>query len=86
MDMDERMERSGTYSAFRTSLDIGMGAVYIIIGVIVFNIRYFGTMELSATTAYIFGGMLVLYGAFRIYRGIAVILRRRKPNSPSNTE
>lgn len=77
MNIDERMEQSSTYSAFRTSLDVGMGAVYIIMGIAVFSLRYFGTVELPAATAYVLGGILVLYGGFRIYRGMSVIWRRR---------
>lgn len=75
------MEQSGTYSAFRTSLDIGMGAIYIVMGVILFSMRYFGAIELPPTSAYILGTVLALYGAFRIYRGLVVVLRRRKPGS-----
>ncbi|GAA4462269.1 hypothetical protein GCM10023093_08520 [Nemorincola caseinilytica] len=77
MNIDERMEQSSTYSAFRTSLDIAMGAIYIIMGIAVFSLRYFGTVELPAGTAYALGTILVLYGAFRIYRGITAMSRRR---------
>ncbi len=79
MNLDERMEQSGTHSAFRTSLDIGMGAIYIIMGIVLFSMRYFGAIELPPTTAYILGTVMILYGAFRIYRGMVVILRKRKP-------
>jgi|GEM_PF-1395576 len=77
MNLDERMEQSGTYSAFRTSLDMAMGAVYIIIGVVVFTMRYFGTVELPTGTSWALGGLLLLYGAFRIYRGLTAIWRKR---------
>lgn len=77
MNIDERMEQSSTYSAFRTSLDIGMGAVYVIMGIAVFSFRYFGTVELPAATAYALGSILVLYGGFRIYRGMVAVWRRR---------
>lgn len=79
MNIDERMEQSRTYSAFRTSLDIGMGAIYVIIGIVVFSIRYFGVVELSDTQAWILGSAMVLYGGFRIYRGMVAIWRRKKP-------
>ncbi len=77
MNLDERMEQSGTYSAFRTSLDIGMGAIYIIMGAIVLSIKYFGVVELSPTMAIFLGVLLLAYGAFRIYRGIIAITRRK---------
>jgi len=86
MNLDERMEQSPTYSAFRTSLDVGMGAVYIIMGVAVFSLRYFGTVELPASTAYVLGSIMVLYGAFRIYRGMKVIWTKRKPGTRSRGE
>lgn len=79
MNIDERMEQSKTYGAFRTSLDIGMGAIYVIIGIIVFSVRYFGVVELSSTQAWILGSAMVLYGGFRIYRGTVAIWQRKKP-------
>ncbi|MBL7691016.1 MAG: hypothetical protein JNM41_05455 [Flavipsychrobacter sp.] len=80
MNLDERIEQSATYSSFRTSLDIAMGAIYIILGVILVSLRQFGALELSATSAWVLGAAMVLYGAFRIYRGITAIgaLRRTK--------
>lgn len=84
MNLDERMEQSTTYSSFRTSLDIAMGAIYIILGVILVSLHYFGTVELSTTSAWVLGSAMVLYGAFRIYRGITAIgavRRDRKRNT-----
>lgn len=80
MNLDERIEQSATYSSFRTSLDIAMGAIYIILGVILVSLRQFGALELSTTSAWVLGAAMVLYGAFRIYRGITAIgaLRRTK--------
>lgn len=78
MNLDERREQSQTYNSFRTSLDMGMGAIYVVIGVIVLSMRYFGAIELSATTAYVLGTIMILYGAFRIYRGVVVILEKNK--------
>jgi|GEM_PF-922557 len=67
-----------SYRGFRTSLDFGMGGLYIIIGALVLWARYFGTMQLSATYAYILGGAMVLYGAFRIYRGASAMIKMRR--------
>ena len=64
-------ERSGKiYSHFRTSLDLGMGVLYVVIAGMIITLKYFGTMALDANFAYILGGMMLLYGLFRIYRGI----------------
>lgn len=76
MNLDERMTESRTYKSFRTSLDMAMGAIYVIVGVVLFNMHYFGTVELSATTAYVLGTVMLLYGAFRLYRGIIVLFRK----------
>jgi hypothetical protein len=73
MDYQERNQESKGYLNFRNSLDLGMGAFYLIIGIILINMKYFGNMELSTSYAYILGGLMLLYGGFRIYRGIAAL-------------
>jgi hypothetical protein len=74
-------ERSGRiYSQFRTSLDFGMGIMYILIASMILTIKYFGTMALDASFAYILGTLMLLYGVFRIYRGFSA-LRNRKRNA-----
>lgn len=80
MNLDERMEQSRTYSAFRTSLDIAMGSIYVILGVFVGIVRSFGTVELPTTYAWALAAIMLLYGGFRIYRGLVVIWSR-KPSS-----
>lgn len=77
MNLDERMTESRTYKSFRTSLDMAMGAIYVIVGVVLFTMHYFGTVELSASTAYVLGTVMLLYGAFRLYRGIIVLFRKQ---------
>jgi hypothetical protein len=79
MSYEDQNEQSPVYKQFRTSLDIGMGVFYIIIGAIILFVKYFGTIELPATYAYILGNMMLLYGIFRIYRGI-ISIRRNKRN------
>jgi len=76
MNLDERMTESKTYKSFRTSLDMAMGTIYVIIGIALFALRHFGTVELSASMAYILGTVMVLYGVFRIYRGTVVLFRK----------
>jgi len=76
MSYEENNER-GPYRSFRHTLDLGMGVLYIVIASAILSLKYFGTMELSSTFAYILGGLMFLYGVFRIYRGIQGI--RSKP-------
>jgi len=70
MNYQERNEGSKGYRNFRSSLDLGMGVFYIIIGLILLYVKYFGSMELSTTYAYILGTLMLVYGIFRLYRGI----------------
>jgi uncharacterized membrane protein HdeD (DUF308 family) len=55
---------------FRLMLHLVMGIVYVVLAVIVINMKHFGTMELDKGMAYALGGLLALYGIFRIWRGL----------------
>ncbi len=77
MNHEERNERSQAYLRFRGSLHLGMGVVYIIIGILVLYIKHFGAIELESGIAYTLGGAAVLYGIFRLWRGF-VLLRKHK--------
>jgi len=81
MNHDERNEQSGPYRHFRSSLDLGMGVFYIAIGIAVWTLRFFGNIELSATYSYIFGGAMVLYGLFRLYRGVQGLRMKKRRNA-----
>lgn len=61
----------------RAWLHIGMGIVYLLFGILVVYVKYFGSIELSATTAYAMGALLSLYGIFRLYRGITDVRNAR---------
>lgn len=76
MNLDERNEQSTGYRHFRTSLDLGMGVFYVIIGMIIMYVKYFGSIELAGAYAYILGGLMVLYGVFRVYRGFKAMRNR----------
>jgi hypothetical protein len=70
MNIDERNQSSRGYKQFRSTLHIGIGGLYIALGLFILMIRKFGAVELSAGAAYPLGAILVLYGGFRIWRGI----------------
>lgn len=61
--------KEATGARFRAMLNLVMGVVYILLGVVVMYLKYFGTIELGALLAYFLGGLFALYGAFRIWRG-----------------
>jgi hypothetical protein len=52
-------------------MHIAMGIFYLFLGCMVIYIKAFGAMELSGGFAYALGGLMLAYGIFRIYRGVA---------------
>lgn len=69
MNPDERNIRNKGYNGFRGAMHIGIGLLYIVVGGIVGYFKSFGTIPLSNAAAYGITAAMVLYGAFRIYRG-----------------
>jgi len=53
-------------------LSLVTGLFYIILGIVVIVYKFFFTI-LEPTIAYAMGGLLILYGIFRIYRAISKI-------------
>jgi len=80
MSYEESNERKRSNSHFRTSMDIGMGLFYAIIGGLIMYAKAFGTVTIPTFIAYILGGMLVTGGLFRFYRGVKVILPKKNNN------
>lgn len=73
MALDTSNRQARGYRSFRNSLDIGMGFFYVVIALLILNMKYFGTMQLEGWYPYILGGLMMLYGIFRIYRGFKAI-------------
>ncbi len=69
MDSADRKNKERRWQRLRAAQHIGMGAIYIIIAALLFWVRTFGTIALSAGTAYALGALLLVYGVFRIWRG-----------------
>ena len=69
MDYEDRNRKTPNWQRVRAMQHIGMGAVYLIIAVLLFYVKTFGTIELSTGVAYALGGLLLVYGVFRIWRG-----------------
>ena len=73
MENDHRDKQRKSYNLMRTVYNITMGLIIIGIGaVMLFNDKI--GLNLFETTdpimIYAFGGLCILYGAFRLYRGI----------------
>lgn len=68
-EFDERKQRN--YINRRAIMDLGMGLIYTGMAVVMFFPKRFGLATVFAEPFnYIFGGLCLLYGGFRVYRGI----------------
>lgn len=61
---------------FMAYLHIVMGIVFLVFGVLVFTKHTFGTMALVAWQTYGLGSLFILYGLFRLWRGITDLRAR----------
>ena len=68
-DFDEKKQRD--YINRRAIMDLGMGLIYSGMAAVMFFAPKFGLGEVfSEPFNYIFGGLCLLYGGFRVYRGV----------------
>ena len=66
---------------FRTSMDIGMGLFYMLIGGFVFIVKNFGSTPIPAWLAYLLGGMMMIGGGARFYRGMKAVWPKKNDNN-----
>jgi hypothetical protein len=72
---DERHQLSNRdkgYILMRSIMDFGMGILWTSMGIFLLFIKYFNTelqLRFDDPAMKIFGGVCILYGGFRIYRG-----------------
>lgn len=74
MDLNQQQfeRRRKNYILRRSLLDYGMGIVILGVGVVVLFAEKFGfAIAIDDLMRYLFVGLCVLYGGFRIYRGYA---------------
>lgn len=74
----EDITDSKNYRNVRSVLHIGMGGIYVLFGAIIIMYQSFLSMPLSPGWAYAVGGLMVLYGGFRLYRGFADMRQMRR--------
>jgi hypothetical protein len=68
-DIEDKKQRA--YVNRRSIMDLGMGLIYAGMGAAMMFAEKVGLGDIfSAPFTYIFGGICLLYGGFRIYRGI----------------
>ncbi|MEP7257221.1 MAG: hypothetical protein ABI687_02510 [Flavitalea sp.] len=72
MSTDQEEKRRIAYINRRAMMDLGMGIIYAVMGGFFLMSEMFGiSMEFPPKPfSYIFGGLCLFYGGFRIYRGI----------------
>lgn len=71
-EKNENGQRTRGYVLMRTLMDLGMGIIYIGVAVFIILAPRFGftSQIFEPPFSYIFAGICILYGGFRIYRGV----------------
>jgi hypothetical protein len=77
MSYEESDARKKSQQYFRTSMDIGMGLFYCIIGAMLLITKSFVSINVPAFISYILGSMMLIGGLYRFYRGIKAILPKK---------
>ena len=69
---DEPDKKTKRYMLMRSITDFGMGFIYIGVGILIFFAKEFHLYNnfTESTPAKIFAVLVIIYGAWRIYRGI----------------
>lgn len=73
MDFSERNRQNKAYVQFRMIFDIAMGLLYIACGILVIMAKKLGFdfhVAISMTFILSLAILLILYGIFRVFRGI----------------
>jgi uncharacterized membrane protein len=73
-DVPERQKledrRKKTYTLRRAILDFGMGVIIFVIGIVLLLAPVLKlALSVDGVARYIFAGLFLVYGGFRIYRG-----------------
>lgn len=72
MDNKFREKQQRNYEVMRKARDISMAILILIIGLIMIFADKIGIeFQVDSTIRYLFGGLCLLYGSFRFYRGIS---------------
>lgn len=60
------------YILMRSIMDLGMGLIYIAVGIMILFANKFGLNNqfVESTMGKIFAGLVMLYGLWRLYRGV----------------
>ena len=75
MEPDQIHKKTSVGGQFRTSVDIAMGVIYVLIPLYAMQMSFI-LETYGSTTVGILAGLFICYGLFRIYRGFK---RIKKP-------
>lgn len=64
------INRQRTNAFFRSFRHVAMGLILLVLGAVVAYYKRFGTIELSLWSAYGLAALMLVYGLFRIWRGV----------------
>ncbi len=71
METDQREKRAKNYVIMRSVMDFGMGLVILGFGIFLMIAPRLGIeFNIEPFFRYFFAGMCIVYGSWRIYRGI----------------
>jgi len=71
-ERDQLSEKDKSYIRMRSIMDYGMGVMWCGMGIFLLFVKKFNTnlvLRYDPATLMAFGGICLLYGIFRIYRG-----------------
>ena len=69
---DNHDPKTKRYILMKSIMDLGMGLIYIAVGIMILFAKKIGLNNdfVESTPGKIFAGLVMLYGLWRIYRGI----------------
>jgi len=75
MDLNERNSSNKAYKQFRSSIDMAMGVMYIVISAYAMKMNFI-IEEYGKTTVWVIASLFIGYGIFRIIRGVLSFTKR----------
>ena len=78
MSEDYQSRRNKTWARMNAMRHFIFGALMLVLAVFLFQNHRIGAFDFGPAGSYIFGGLLALYGVFRIWRGFADLKKMKE--------
>jgi len=78
MSYEDSNERIRSKRGFRTTLDLGMGIFYAVIGGMILIFKSFADVKIPPVIAYILGPIMLIGGCARFYSGLKSVLQKKR--------